>query len=149
MKKLVLYLIIISTSLGCSSSLVTSERRAEVGEAWKISNEDAEKMISRLNRCGLFKPCYNNSKITDPNNDQYKWLENEYRNATITTIDARYRHADQRRYGDLRGLRDSSEKYKVRGYKTQIVKVVLTNGSMFETENYYDSYSIKPPPTDH
>ncbi len=149
MKRLVLYLIIISTSFSCSSSFVVTYKRAEVGEAWKISNEDAQKMISRFNRCGLFKPCHNNSKIIDPNNEQYQWLVKEYRKENITLIDARYRHADQRRYGELRGLRDSSEKYKVRGYKTQIVKVVLTNGSMFDSENYYDIYSIKPPPEDN
>jgi hypothetical protein len=85
----------------------------------------------------------------DSNNAQKQWLDSTYPKAEISLVDARYRHADQRRYGELRGLRDTPERYKVRGYKTKIVKVVLTNGSMFETENYYDCYSIKPPPEDN
>jgi hypothetical protein len=146
MKRLVLYLIIISTSFSCSSSLVVTNKRAEVGEAWKISDDAAQKMITRLDRCGLFKPCHNNSKIMDPNNEQYQWLIKEYRKENISLIDARYRHADQNRYGALRGMGDAREKYKVRGYKTQIVKVVLTNGSMFASENYYDCFTVCPPP---
>ncbi len=82
----------------------------------------------------------------DSNNVQYQWLDSTYSKAEISHVDARYRRADQARYGELRGFRDKPEKYKVKGYKTKIIKVVLTTGSMFATTNYYDVYTIKPPP---
>ncbi|HEV8080103.1 MAG TPA: hypothetical protein VGP43_05285 [Chitinophagaceae bacterium] len=146
MKKLVFYVMLI-TLISCNTNKLTGIKAAGVGEEWKISEDVARGMINRLNECGLFKPCHNESKVTDSNRAELQWLKATYPTAEIINVDARYRHQDQERYATLRGITDE-KKAKVRGYKTQIVKVVLTTGSMFASEYYYDCYTIKPPPPD-
>ncbi len=132
----------------CSTNHQINCASPGVGEQWRISDTIANRMIARLHQCGLFKPCHDNSKITDPNNAEYQWLVSNYGRANITHVDARYRRKDQDRYRELRCITDE-KKWKVRGYKTQLVKVTMVTGSMYETTNYYDIYSLKPPPEEN
>ena len=129
-------------------TVAKTQDRAPVGEDWKLTDEDKNGMLERLNECGLFKPCNNKSKVIDPDNENYKWILANYSNsAEISLVEARYRHEDIDRYRSMRGIEDS-RKYKVQGYKTVLVKVVLLTGSMVTITNYYDIFTIKPPPND-
>lgn len=144
MKKIFFYATLISLFSCGTSRVITDKERGDV-ENWKISDTIAQKMIKRLNSCGLFKPCRDNSKVIDPNNENYLKLVSAYGKENVTNVDGRYRHADRHRYCELRGFEDH-KRCKVKGYKTQIVKVELPTGSMFAVTNYYDLYTIKPPP---
>ena len=125
-----------------------AQGRAPVGEDWKLSAEEANGMLGRLNECGVFKPCKNNSKVIDPNNDEYQWIVNTYGSTcNITQVNARYRDDDEGRYQRLRGL--PSSRAQVKGYKTVLVKVEprIQKGAATETM-YFDCYTICPPPSD-
>ena len=124
-----------------------SQERAPVGEEWKLTESDKKGMLDRLNECGVFKPCNNNSKVIDLENDQYKWIVANYgETSNITTVEARYRKEDEDRYARLRGF-GSAEKGKVKGCKTMIVKVEPKRklGSMDDII-YFDCFTVCPPP---
>jgi len=144
MKRIFFYTTLI-TLVSCHSPRVLTLQETSNVENWKISDTVAQEMIKRLNNCGLFKRCRNDSKITDPNNDKFLALVSTYGKENVSPIDARYKQTHRLRYCELRGFNDH-KKCKVRGYKTQIVKVELPTGSMFAETNYYDIYTIKPPP---
>ena len=128
-----------------------AQDKAPVGEDWRISEDDANDMIARLNVCDLLHVCRNNSKVIDLNNEEYQWIVSQYSGiAKISLVDARYRSEDQDRYKRLRGITDT-DKYKVKTYKTKLVKVELYSSGFLAGASstlYYDCFSICPPPND-
>ena len=144
MKKLLCYVIVLIFSYS-----ITNAQRVAAGDDWRISEEDAKGMMGRLKECGVFKPCKDNSKVVDPQNEVYKWIVATYSaTCNISTFEGRYRDQDEERYKRLRGL-GNSEKAKVKGYKTLIVKVepMRQKGAGSGTL-YFDCYTICPPPSD-
>src|SRR5688572_3350093 len=151
MQKLLCFLFL----MGCFYQNIQSQARAKPGEEWQLTEEQKNGMLARLTDCGLFDRCNDNSRILDPENDVYQWIVAKYPDAKITLVDARYRTVDQDRYRRLRNIQET-DKYQVRGFKTQLVKVELTaanqtgslSGIPAAVTIYYDCFTICPPPHD-
>ena len=126
-----------------------SQGRAQAGDDWKLTSEEASGMLDRLYNCDLLHPCNNNSTVVDLNNDVYKWILSRYTGiAAITLVDARYRNNDEDRYKRLRGITEDG-KANVKGYRTKLVKVLFYtagNLSVAGSTIYYDCFTICPPP---
>ncbi|MBA2250049.1 MAG: hypothetical protein H0W12_07630 [Chitinophagaceae bacterium] len=147
MKQLFLYALIVIFASCSSSNHIMADKKRPVGDAgWQIDEATANKMIKRLNKCGL-RPCHNNFGIADHNRAERQFISASSDNkAEIDSVPARYRHKDERRYKENWGLEGQKDHYKVNGYKTWILKVTKSSGSMFFTTTYFDIYKICPPP---
>lgn len=139
MKNILFYLFILLI-VSCTIPKVSISQKIPAGEEWKVADKDAPKIIARLKQCGLFKRC-RESAFVDTNNDVYNYIKKICPDAKISTVNARYRHADQKNYAKLWGLNRKSS--RVRGYKTQILKVECLNKSAVY---YYYYVKLCPPP---
>ena len=141
MKILFFYLFILFL-VSCTSTKVSNLQRTPAGEEWKVADKDAPKILARLNQCGLFRRC-RETKVVDTNADVYNYIKKICPDAKISNVYARYRHADQKNYATLWGLNPKSDASKVRGYKTQILKVECPDKSAV---SYYYYAKLCPPP---
>lgn len=141
MKNILFYLFILLI-VSCTSTKVSNSQKTLAGEEWKVSDKDAPKIIARFKQCGLFRRCrksaviYENSSVKD-------YIIKTCPNAIISTVNARYRHADQKNYATLWGLNPKSDASKVRGYNTKILKVECLGKS---NVSYYYYAKLCPPP---
>ncbi|HEV8080104.1 MAG TPA: hypothetical protein VGP43_05290 [Chitinophagaceae bacterium] len=114
---------------------------------WEIDEKVAKKMIYHRREAGN-----DTSNIIDYNDTVLDEITKAYpKNALIAMEEARYKDdEDEIRYCRMRKIPDENngnrgKQGKVKGYKTKIYKVTVTNG-LSEEADYYDIVTIKPPP---
>jgi hypothetical protein len=144
--------LIIVLLVSCTSSKVSNFQRTPVGEAWRVPDKDAAKILARLHKCGLFKKCAGTGSGYK-NESEYQYIMDTYHAENITPLYARYSKADQKLYASLWGLDPKSPEAKIKGYKTAILQVKEKNGhKKLDPEKpesntvYYFVIKICPPP---
>jgi hypothetical protein len=115
-----------------------------IGE-WKVDLPTATAMINSVKG----KAC-NAFTITNQNAAMKALIDSTYPSGqySYSDVDARYLpNADQSKYRRLRGMPPGSPKGDIRGYCTKLL-VVRSISAGESTEEYFDIYTICPPPPD-
>ena len=124
--------------LFCFGVCRVSFSQSSIPEEWKVSPSHAQQMIEYFGSC---EKCPS-SKAT-PDKQKEDSIRAMFPNAkSITWENARYTKEDVVRYALRKGVNTKSAASQVKGYSTQLLKVVDAD----DTEHFFDIVSICPPP---
>jgi hypothetical protein len=109
---------------------------------WKIPNDLAYRMTQEYQRASC------NYYIIDSNHQIRRKLADAFPADRYEIQNIRAKHVDTRRrdYARVRGIFVLAKRTNVNGNCTELIKVIPRTGTAVTGEEYYDIYTICPPP---